>query len=115
MPNEIETAPTANAVPVFAIIPPEGKRHRKYNNTEMAAINVFKDEYLNAETVAARTHVIVAKIIPAMVTVWTNAGNLPTTPEQKISAMKVLLLISIQYVFLRAIRHSKNLFTTIGG
>ena len=78
--------------------PPTGPRKRVYNAQERAVINPFKDDFLNAATLAARKAIAQVHIFPALFNYWDSIGitlnDVEMEARSKVSHPYTLVYIS---------------------
>lgn len=66
---------------------PFGQLSRVYNKHERAAIDIYKIEYMEATTPAARKTICQLKIFPALFNYWESIGDV-IDDEEKVSRSK---------------------------
>lgn len=67
------------------------RNRRQYDSTEMSKINVFKKQYLVAESAEARKHIFETMIAPALFSYWVEVGKLISGHAATGKAVKVRL------------------------
>jgi hypothetical protein len=63
---------------------PSGRLTRIYNAQERAAIDVFKNQYLEATSPAARKTIAQAHIFPALFNYWISVGKVIDDKEMNL-------------------------------
>lgn len=67
---------------LLPILPADRRKQRRYDNDEMAAINMFKDQYRATKSAEERTDMYIKKLLPAILGVWKQKGTVPTTDDK---------------------------------
>ncbi|KAF8801049.1 hypothetical protein BYT27DRAFT_7262369 [Phlegmacium glaucopus] len=69
---------------------PSGRLTRIYNTQEHGAINVFKNQYLEATSPAARKTIAQVHILPALFNYWISVGQVVDNREIKVRTVELI-------------------------